>query len=202
MVGIASGIVTADIISIGIGAIFGAIARYQIGLVASDYIATNPTLYSKYQGWHTSAINIGGSFLLGSIAGTPTTTATLISSSSMPTKNPLNSNTVNPLARRISSGISNNNKQLPTTPNSISSASLNVKSLVVSNKFSLSPRMKLCMGVGFCGAFTTFSTYSVDVVNWINSGQTKTALSYVAINNIGSISAAGLGMMIAKKLCG
>jgi hypothetical protein len=29
---------------------------------------------------------------------------------------------------------------------------------------ALSPTMKLMLGTGFCGAYTTFSTYSVDVV--------------------------------------
>jgi fluoride ion exporter CrcB/FEX len=52
------------------------------------------------------------------------------------------------------------------------------------------------------GSFTTFSTFSVDVVNWINQGKTVQAMSYVATNNIGGFLAAGIGMAVAKKFFG
>ena len=63
----------------------------------------------------------------------------------------------------------------------------------------LSARTKLMLGVGFCGSFTTFSTYSVDVVQWIAKGQTSMALKYVLINNVGSIGAAAAGMALVKR---
>lgn len=64
----------------------------------------------------------------------------------------------------------------------------------------LSPRAKLMLGVGFCGSFTTFSTFSFDVVTWISEGKTARALSYVAANNVFSVAAAGIGMMVVKKI--
>jgi len=64
----------------------------------------------------------------------------------------------------------------------------------------LTPRAKLMLGVGFCGSFTTFSTFSVDVVTWLSEGRTTRALSYIATNNVCSIAAAGFGMMVMKKL--
>jgi len=64
----------------------------------------------------------------------------------------------------------------------------------------LTPRAKLMLGVGFCGSFTTFSTFSFDVVTWISQGRTARALSHVAANNICSIAAAGVGMMVVKKI--
>jgi CrcB protein len=63
----------------------------------------------------------------------------------------------------------------------------------------LSPRMQLMLGVGFCGSFTTFSTYSVDVVQWLSKGQAVKAVSYVMTNNAGGVAAAAAGMTIAKK---
>mmetsp|Transcript_24827 Transcript_24827/g.68427 ORF Transcript_24827/g.68427 Transcript_24827/m.68427 type:complete len:160 (-) Transcript_24827:362-841(-) len=64
----------------------------------------------------------------------------------------------------------------------------------------LTPRAKLMLGVGFCGSFTTFSTFSFDVVTWLSEGRTARALAYVATNNVCSIAAAGVGMMMVKKI--
>jgi CrcB protein len=64
----------------------------------------------------------------------------------------------------------------------------------------LTPRTKLMLGVGFCGSFTTFSTYGVDVVNWISKGQNMMALQYIMVNNVGGILAAAGGMVLARKV--
>jgi hypothetical protein len=49
----------------------GALSRYQAGRMAAEYIASDPTRYSKWTGWHTAGINVAGSLLLGGIAATP-----------------------------------------------------------------------------------------------------------------------------------
>lgn len=66
--------------------------------------------------------------------------------------------------------------------------------------FGLTSRAKLLLGVGFCGSFTTFSTYSVDIVNMIGRGETAKALGYVMVNNFGGVSAVACGMMVARKI--
>ena len=66
----------------------------------------------------------------------------------------------------------------------------------------LSPRTKLMMSVGFCGSFTTFSTFSVDVVKWIAAGETSKAATYVMTNGVGGIAAAAAGMVLMKKIFG
>ena len=70
----------------------------------------------------------------------------------------------------------------------------------VQTGFGLTPRAKLLAGVGFCGSFTTFSTYSVDIVNMIGRGEAARALGYVAVNNVGGVSAAAAGMLLVRKL--
>ena len=66
--------------------------------------------------------------------------------------------------------------------------------------FGLSPRAKLMAGVGFCGSFTTFSTYSVDIVNMIGRGEAARALGYAMANNVGGVGAAACGMMLIRKI--
>lgn len=66
----------------------------------------------------------------------------------------------------------------------------------------LTPRTKLMLGVGFCGSFTTFSTFSVDVANWLAKGEIMVAVKYVMANNVGSVMAAAAGMALVKKRFG
>jgi CrcB protein len=68
--------------------------------------------------------------------------------------------------------------------------------------FGLTPRTKLMLGVGFCGSFTTFSTFSVDVANWLAQGQTTKAVAYMVVNNVGGVAAAATGLVLVKKLFG
>ena len=49
-------------------------------------------------------------------------------------------------------------------------------------------------------SFTTFSTFSFDVITWLSEGRTARAVAYVATNNVCSIAAAGVGMMVVKKI--
>ena len=66
----------------------------------------------------------------------------------------------------------------------------------------ITARTRLMAGVGFCGSFTTFSTFSVDVVAMLTKGDIARALSYMAVNNIGGVAAAACGFSIARKVFG
>lgn len=50
--------------------------------------------------------------------------------------------------------------------------------------------------VGFCGGFTTFSTFSLESVRLLREGHTSTALLYVGISLVLCIGATFLGMTI------
>lgn len=60
-------------------------------------------------------------------------------------------------------------------------------------------QMRLLLGVGLLGGFTTFSAFSLDTVLMLERGAWAMALGYVLVSVIGSIAAlaAGLGMMRA-----
>lgn len=65
---------------------------------------------------------------------------------------------------------------------------------------SISARTKLMLGVGFCGSFTTYSTYSMDLVTMVNEGRLAKAFSYFAVNNVGGFAAAATGWMLMRKI--
>lgn len=50
--------------------------------------------------------------------------------------------------------------------------------------------------VGFCGGFTTFSTFSLESVRLLREGHTSTALLYIGISLVLCIGATFLGMTI------
>jgi CrcB protein len=56
------------------------------------------------------------------------------------------------------------------------------------------------LGVGFLGGFTTFSTFSVQVVLEADGGRSGTALVYVLASVLGGIAAAALGYWLGREL--
>ncbi len=61
---------------------------------------------------------------------------------------------------------------------------------------SAGPKTSLLLGTGFCGGFTTFSTFSVDSVRMLQNGNNVAAASYILGNNVVSIGAAAAGMRL------
>ena len=62
-----------------------------------------------------------------------------------------------------------------------------------------SPHTKLLVGTGFCGSFTTFSTFSVDVVNYLDAGKYGRALFHIGATNMGAVGAAAVAYKLFKK---
>ena len=56
------------------------------------------------------------------------------------------------------------------------------------------------LGVGFLGGFTTFSTFSVQVVLDVDAGEPWRALGYLIASVVGGIAAATCGYVLGRKL--
>ncbi len=58
----------------------------------------------------------------------------------------------------------------------------------------------LLAGVGFCGGFTTFSTFSADTVRLLRGGEYGTAAFYVALSLVVCTACTALGLWTGQIL--
>ena len=104
----------------------------------------------------------------------------------------------------LSLWISNNWKSpfpLPTFIINISGAFLlGFLNILFIEKLQLSPQWRLGIGVGFLGAFTTFSTFGYEVFTLMEKGHYSTALSYVILSILVGFGGVSLGVVFARKL--
>ncbi|MBL8552053.1 MAG: fluoride efflux transporter CrcB [Hyphomonadaceae bacterium] len=61
------------------------------------------------------------------------------------------------------------------------------------------PALRLLLGVGFLGGFTTFSAYSLDALRLLEEQRFAEAFGYIALSVILSIGACWLGLMLARQ---
>jgi len=57
---------------------------------------------------------------------------------------------------------------------------------------------RLLLGVGLCGSFTTFSTFSVENLKLMQNGQHALALAYISLSLVGGLLAAWGGYALFK----
>ncbi len=62
------------------------------------------------------------------------------------------------------------------------------------------PELRAFLLIGFLGSFTTFSTFSLETVNLISSGEMLKAGINMAISVFVSVAACAMGMVLARQL--
>ena len=65
---------------------------------------------------------------------------------------------------------------------------------------ALSLTLRLALGTGFCGGFTTFSTWMVDSLHLLAGGQVGPALVNMLLSACLGLAAAALGAIAARAL--
>ena len=63
---------------------------------------------------------------------------------------------------------------------------------------SLNPRMVLLLKTGFCGGFTTFSTFAYETGSMMEKGQTGLALLYVVLSAVLGVLAVFAGQLTVR----
>ena len=63
---------------------------------------------------------------------------------------------------------------------------------------TLSPEAKLALGAGFLGAFTTFSTFGIETLRFVEQGQMTAAVANVGLNLIVGLAATWIGLQLGR----
>jgi fluoride exporter len=65
---------------------------------------------------------------------------------------------------------------------------------------SVTPETRALLAVGFCGGYTTFSTFSYETLTLLEDGDWRRAGLYVGLSVVASLVATFLGFVAAREL--
>jgi len=71
---------------------------------------------------------------------------------------------------------------------------------LMENKFMLSPNLRLLLMIGFCGAFTTFSTFIFETNGLIRDGEVMRAFVNVLVSVIAGFILFRLGVLLGEVI--
>ncbi|KEA63888.1 CrcB protein [Marinobacterium lacunae] len=111
---------------------------------------------------------------------------------------------VGAMGRYWVSGVLNNaENKLPLgtlTVNVLGSFLMGVCFVLVLERAKLSPEMRPLLMTGFMGAFTTFSTFSLEAVALIQEGHIMSALIYISLSLLLCLAALYVGLALTRLI--
>lgn len=78
------------------------------------------------------------------------------------------------------------------------SLALGALAVALSGRLGVSPAVRTAVTVGFLGAYTTYSTFSLETVRLIEEGAVATAVIYVVVSVFAGLLAAWIGLTAAR----
>jgi fluoride exporter len=84
------------------------------------------------------------------------------------------------------------------TVNIVGSFAMGVLVHIMATTWSVTPEIRALLTVGGLGAFTTFSTFSLDAIVLYERGQVMFAAGYVLASVVGAIGALFIGLRLAR----
>ncbi len=69
-----------------------------------------------------------------------------------------------------------------------------------SRRLGIDPRVRLLVAIGFCGGYTTFSTYANESVALLEAGDWIGGLSNILVTNLICIVSVVLGLFLGRRL--
>jgi CrcB protein len=86
------------------------------------------------------------------------------------------------------------------TVNVLGSFLMGILFIFLTERSSLGPEWRALILIGFLGAFTTFSTFSIETLNLIENGAMARAMANILVNVITCILATWLGIILGRQL--
>jgi CrcB protein len=74
--------------------------------------------------------------------------------------------------------------------------------VVLAIRFPASHFPRLLLGTGVLGGYTTFSTFSVDVVEMLRAGRGAMAGAYIGVSVVSMLLATVVGLLLARAVLG
>ena len=84
--------------------------------------------------------------------------------------------------------------------NVIGSFLIGILYILMAERFNVSPELRAFVLIGLLGAFTTFSTFSLETFNLIEAGELIKALTNIALSVVVCLFATWIGIMIARQI--
>ncbi len=86
------------------------------------------------------------------------------------------------------------------TVNILGSLAMGILYILLLERLSVSPEIRALLLVGFLGAFTTFSTFSIETLNLIEQASYLKAILNVVVSVVACIGAAWIGILIGRQI--